>query len=259
MYLSLIRLRRDVSPKDISALGRINGYGLHKMVWDIFSDGPDRKRDFIYRFEKIDGLPTYYTVSEREPDDSKGLWDISTKSYAPKLMQGDRLAFKLRANPVQLAKMERTAEELEAWHKCRAERGLKASKSIERGWTEKVIRHDVVMEAKTRIDFKNLPEDQRPHVATLIQEAGFSWLKDKENVFGFYVEDDRNDPHVRADGYCQHKLFKGKGNKPITFSTLDFNGILTVTNPDVFVEKCLFEGIGPAKGFGCGLMLVRRV
>ncbi len=32
----------------------------------------------------------------------------------------------------------------------------------------------------------------------------------------------------------------------------------TVTDPVAFVEKCLFGGIGPAKGFGCGLMLVRR-
>jgi len=259
MYFSRIRLSENISHRELAAIVNASGYKIHKHIWTLFTDGPDRKRDFLYRHETVNGRPTFFTVSEREPKDPAGLWDMCIKPYAPKLMQGDRLAFKLRANPVQLAKLERTAEELEAWHKSRAERGLKPSKSIERGWTEKVIRHDVVMEAKTRIDFKNLPDDQRPHVATLIQEAGFSWLKDKENVFGFYVEDDRNDPHVRADGYCQHKLFKGKGNKPITFGTLDFNGILTVTNPDVFVEKCLFEGIGPAKGFGCGLMLVRRV
>jgi len=79
------------------------------MVWDIFSDGPDRKRDFLYRFEKVSGLPTYDTISEREPGDSTGLWEISTKPYLPKLVQGDRLAFKLRANPIQSAKQERTA------------------------------------------------------------------------------------------------------------------------------------------------------
>jgi CRISPR system Cascade subunit CasE len=255
MYFSLIRLRRDLSPKDIAALGRSDGYGLHKMIWDIFSDGPDRKRDFIYRFEKVNGLPTYYTVSEREPVDSKGLWDMSTKPYVPKLLQGDRLAFKLRANPVQSAKQERSAEELKAWQKNREERGLKSTKSMEKGWTEKVIRHDVVMEAKTRIDFKNLPHDRRPHVATLIQEAGIEWLSSKGKVYGFSVME----LGTRADGYFRHRFFKGKGGKPVTFSTLEFDGILTVTEPDVFIKKCLFNGIGPAKGFGCGLMLVRRV
>lgn len=250
MYFSLIRLRRDLSPRDIVSLGRSDGYKLHKMVWDIFSDGPDRKRDFLYRFEKINGLPTYYTVSEREPNDPTGLWEINTKPYAPTLSQGDRLAFKLRANPIKSSKQERTAEELEAWQKSRADRGLKQKR-----WTEKAIRHDVVMEAKTRIDFKNLPEEKRPHVATLIQDAGLEWLKSRENEYGFSVVLSG----TRADGYCQHRLFKGKSAKPVTFSTLEFDGVLTVTEPDVFVEKCLLSGIGPAKGFGCGLMLIRRI
>ena len=250
MYFSLIRLRCDLSPKDIASLGRSDGYRLHKMVWDIFSDGPDRKRDFLYRFEKVNGLPTYYTISERKPDDATGLWDISTKPYSPKLAQGDRLAFKLRANPIQSSKQERTTEELAAWQKSRVERGLKQNR-----WTEKVIRHDVVMEAKTKIDFKNLPEEKRPHVATLIQEAGLEWLASREKEHGFSVMQSG----TRADGYCQHRLFKGKSAKPVTFSTLEYDGVLTVTKPDVFVEKCLFTGIGPAKGFGCGLMLVRRV
>lgn len=250
MYFSLIRLRRDLSPKDIVSLGRSDGYRLHKMVWDIFSDGPDRKRDFLYRFEKVNGLPTYYTISERAPDDATGLWEVSTKSYQPKLAQGDRLAFKLRANPIQSSKLERTAEELESWQKSRVERGLKQNR-----WTEKVIRHDVVMEAKTKINFKNMSEEKRPHVATLIQEAGLEWLNSRENVYGFSVVQSG----TRADGYCQHRLFKGKSAKPVTFSTLEFDGVLTVTEPDTFVEKCLFNGIGPAKGFGCGLMLVRRV
>lgn len=226
MYFSLIRLRRDLSPKDIAALGRSDGYKLHKMVWDVFSDGPDRQRDFLYRFENVDGLPTYYTVSEREPNDQTGLWDISTKAYLPRFMQGDRLAFKLRANPVQLIKKDRTAEELEAWHKRRGERGLKPTKSMEKGWTEKVTRHDVVMDAKTKIDYKNLPEEQRPHVATLIQEVGMEWLKSRESEYGFSVVPSE----TRADGYIQHRLFKGKAAKPITFSTLEFDGVFTIAD-----------------------------
>lgn len=81
------------------------------------------------------------------------------------------------------------------------------------------------------------------------------WLLDRAASHGFSVSPEG----IRADSYRQHRLSKGKGNQPVTFSTVDFNGILTVTEPNVFVEKCLFDGIGPAKGFGCGLMLVRRV
>ena len=41
-------------------------------------------------------------------------------------------------------------------------------------------------------------------------------------------------------------------------STLDFSGLLTVTAPEKFLSA-LYGGIGPAKGFGCGLLLVKRV
>ncbi|MCI5220551.1 MAG: type I-E CRISPR-associated protein Cas6/Cse3/CasE, partial [Candidatus Electrothrix sp. LOE2] len=44
----------------------------------------------------------------------------------------------------------------------------------------------------------------------------------------------------------------------IQFSLLDLSDRLTVTDPNVFT-RALFRGIGPAKGFGCGLLLVRRV
>jgi CRISPR system Cascade subunit CasE len=76
---------------------------------------------------------------------------------------------------------------------------------------------------------------------------------------GFLVEDDEETQRVRVDGYSQHRLYKNKGCKPVELSTLEFNGILTVTDPATFVEKCLFTGIGPAKGFGCGLMLAKRI
>jgi CRISPR system Cascade subunit CasE len=39
---------------------------------------------------------------------------------------------------------------------------------------------------------------------------------------------------------------------------VDFEGTIEITDPGIFVEA-LFTGIGPAKAFGCGLMLVRRV
>ncbi|HQM47010.1 MAG TPA: type I-E CRISPR-associated protein Cas6/Cse3/CasE, partial [Smithellaceae bacterium] len=89
----------------------------------------------------------------------------------------------------------------------------------------------------------------------IVQISGLQWLEERSVSHGFSIEPN----NIRADGYRQHKFFKRKGNNPISLSTVDFNGILTVTEPDVFIDKCLFKGIGPAKGFGCGLMLVRCV
>ena len=49
-----------------------------------------------------------------------------------------------------------------------------------------------------------------------------------------------------------------RGCVPICFSTLDFSGLLTVADPEKFLST-LYGGIGPAKGFGCGLLLIKRV
>jgi len=231
MYFSVVRLRQDVKPRDLVSLGTSNGYELHKLIWNLFSDGPDRRRDFLYRYEAVDGWPTFYTVSEREPNDPSDLWEIHSKQYTPKISKGERLAFSLRVNPIR----------------------------SKRDANDRQQRHDVVMDAKTRIRFNRLPHQQRPHVATLIQEAGLAWLKDRDVAYGFLVEDHKETPTVRADGYVLHRLFKREATKPITFSTLDFNGILTVTDADVFIKECLYKGIGPAKGFGCGLMMIRRL
>jgi CRISPR system Cascade subunit CasE len=250
MYFSFIRLRRDVSPKDLAAVGQGDGYRVHKLLWNLFSDGPERKRDFLYRYETVKGWPTFYTVSARKPYDRQGLWEIMVKDYYPRLVERDRLSFKLRVNPTHRDKKERTEEEIEVWLGSREQRGLKQKTP-----TKKRIRHDVVMDAKKRIGFRDISHDQRPHVASLIQEAGLTWLKGREMENGFSV----NERDVRADGYYQHRLFKREGGKRIVFSSLDFDGILSVTDRDKFVEKCLYHGIGASKGFGCGLMLVRRV
>ena len=126
MYFSLIRLRRNISPKEVAGLIKGDGYSLHKLVWTLFSDGPDRKRDFLYRYESVNGWPTFCSVSAREPEDSRGLWEINPKVYEPKLKKGERLAFKLRGNPIQHDKKERTETETELWSASRKERGLKA-------------------------------------------------------------------------------------------------------------------------------------
>ena len=88
----------------------------------------------------------------------------------------------------------------------------------------------------------------------LAQQAGVEWLQRRAEASGFAIEPDQ----VRIDGYRSHHHYKARGKQPIKYSTLDFAGILEVTDPERF-QDTLFNGIGPAKGFGCGLLLVRRV
>ncbi len=48
-----------------------------------------------------------------------------------------------------------------------------------------------------------------------------------------------------------------KGNRGGKLVTVTYEGTLRVNNPDA-LARCLENGIGPAKAFGCGLLLVRR-
>jgi CRISPR system Cascade subunit CasE len=44
----------------------------------------------------------------------------------------------------------------------------------------------------------------------------------------------------------------------IQFTTLDFHGVLRIANPEQFLHT-LFTGIGRAKGFGSGLLLIKPI
>jgi CRISPR system Cascade subunit CasE len=110
-------------------------------------------------------------------------------------------------------------------------------------------RHDVIMNAKKQLEQQ---DEARVHPAELIQNVGCDWLTKRAAKHGFQLE------QMRVDGYRQHRFKKAPSGQPVCFSTLEFNGLLTVTNPELF-HQALCHGIGPAKSFGCGLLLVRRV
>ncbi len=56
----------------------------------------------------------------------------------------------------------------------------------------------------------------------------------------------------------RHPLYFRKSGMSGKIKPVVFQGILKVAKPDALVEL-IGSGIGPAKAFGCGLMMVRRV
>jgi CRISPR system Cascade subunit CasE len=226
MYMSRIRLQSDAANKSSFWSAMQDGYQVHRQLWSLFADSDDRKRDFLYRQEERRGAPVFFAVSDREPKDTKGLWHIDSKPYQPKLSAGQRLAFVVRVNPVR-------------------------SKRDEDG---KQHRHDVVMEAKTRLKESKTGTNERISEAEVMQREGCNWLSARAADHGFAVAEG----DVRVDGYRQHQWIKPKTGYSIRFSTVEITGLLMVTDPQLFTLT-LRHGIGPAKGFGCGLLLVRRV
>lgn len=104
-------------------------------------------------------------------------------------------------------------------------------------------RHDVVIDWIKRYG-------KSADRAEIVQKAGENWIRAREKSGGFALA------RIVVDSYQQRVFFKK--DIRIKISTMDFSGILTVEDPDSF-KKILFHGIGPAKGFGCGLMLVRKI
>lgn len=199
-----------------------NAYRVHQLLWGMFDDDPDVERDFVFRQELSDGWPSYYLVSARKPRDKAG-WKTEVKEYAPRLRNGDVLAFKLRCNP-----------------------------TVTRLVGGKKKRCDVVIDEKKRIHYQQMPKCERPSMQHLVQRAGARWLLARNGKYGFTI----TEGFFRVEGYRQHVAYRRK--KRITYSTIDFDGLLTVSDKEKFL-KALFSGIGPAKAFGCGMLLVRKV
>ena len=217
LWFSRAKLATDASLAAIMPLleGRDARLSGHALIWSLFADGPERKRDFLWR-ENADG--TYFMLSQRPPNDPHHLFALDEpKLFAPKLAAGDRLRFSLRANPVVRRKKE-----------------------------EKVRKHDVVMDA-----LRGVPAGERAGPRKqIIEGAGAAWLTRQAEKCGFEVGS------VSVDGYETVKVGR-RGDGKIEFSVLDFEGVLTVANPETFLLS-LAKGFGSAKAFGCGLMLIRR-
>ncbi|MCI5211640.1 MAG: type I-E CRISPR-associated protein Cas6/Cse3/CasE [Candidatus Electrothrix sp. ATG2] len=226
MFFSKMTFRdHAVSPEDRMRIFQ-SPYALHQEVWRLFSDSPDRKRDFIYRLDK-DGLrPVVYSVSDRKPEGQSRAWQVAAKEYAPKLLAGEELAFLLRANPVVTRKNADGRRQ----------------------------RHDVVMDRKKALQEQGMTKKDMPSTAILAHEAGQDWLVRRTEQHGFAVQQQ----NILVERYRQERFGKQQNKGTIQFSLLDFSGRLTVTDPELFT-RALCNGIGPAKGFGCGMLLVRRV
>ncbi len=203
-----------------------NAYREHQHLWRLFEADADAERDFLFRREQpASGFPRFYLLSGRLPQHSNNVWQIETKDYRPTIHAGQQLAFSLRVNPIV----------------------------TRRDAQGKQCRHDVVMDLKHRTVFKTLPVNERPLLNTLVQQAGLEWLQKCAERHGFSFVSGQ----VLVESYQQHRAAKKGGQKPIRYSTLDFSGLLTVTDAELF-QQALTNGIGPAKAFGCGLLLVRR-
>lgn len=227
------RVRVDLNGLSRELLFEIMGggaYGAHQLLWQLFPDHSE-DRPFLFRQEMEEptgpdqapkGLPLFYMLSDREPVAVAGLLNVQSKPFAPVLEVGEQLAFRVRANPT----VAKAGED---------KRGQRA---------------DVVMAAK--FPFERGDARSSRVCIEAMDEAARSWLSSRAESWGFRMP---VEPNVGA--YRQHVLHKPGRCVPIRFSSVDYEGLLEVADPERLIET-LIHGIGRAKAFGCGLMMLRR-
>jgi CRISPR system Cascade subunit CasE len=242
LFLSRLRILRNPQVDAVAALldpARLPGRrddreqgrrsdAHHRLVWSAFADGPDRKRDFLWRFE---GRGTFIALSERPPVSGPFFEKPDIKPFAPDLRTGDRLNFLLRANATRTEKAG----------------GLSASGKERR-------RHiDLVMDKLHPLPPGKESGDRQKARMGLAQVAASSWLAAQGARHGFALET------LDVQDYSTFALpgHVGRRESQPQYGVLDLAGRVAVTEPEIFLAR-LVQGFGRAKAFGCGLMLIRR-
>ncbi len=227
-YFSRVQLSRQ--PRDRELLRSLSCHGDayldHALIWRLFP-GDGLERDFLFRRQREGNGPlSYYVVSRRPPQEVPGTLAVQSKPYDPQLLAGQWLRFDLRANPVVARKS-----------------GGGSSR-----------RHDVLMDAKRKTGRSEAGnEASLPNEASreAIDAAALQWLTTRAPEWGLSLREES----VLTTGYTQHRL-QHRGRQ-IAFSSLDYHGLAQVTDPGR-LAPALTAGVGRARGFGCGLLLIRR-
>jgi CRISPR system Cascade subunit CasE len=210
------QVRRDLS----------RPYEMHRTLWSAFPEGDpgrvlfrvdtDRSGAPPFVLVQSDFRPEWKRLAERSPDYLLAPPDL--KELHPAFFPSQRLRFRLRANPTKrvAAKNERLG-------------GVMAGK----------------------------------RVALVHENDQITWLLRKGEAGGFripgqWITADNIDPmpNFRVDVIPEGWVHcDKKGHSDGRFYAVRFDGLLEVTDPDLFLQT-ITDGVGAAKGFGFGLLSV---
>lgn len=228
MFLSklILNLRDRLARRDLS-----RPYEMHRTLMNAYGRPRVENRcDLLFRMEPVRDRPPFVLVQTRECPDWSSLPDgyllapAESKTFEPRLSAGQKLRFRLRANPTKrvAAKNERlggvmvdkrvglaTETEQIRWLLRKAEAG---GFQIPGAWVE-----------------VNHPETNEP-----IQL-----------------------PDFRVDAIPEGRDRNGKPGHAGALLAIRFEGLLVVTNAERFREA-LERGVGSGKAFGFGLLSVAR-
>lgn len=291
MYFSRVRIRPDIYKS--SKLAKVlegNVYGCHQLLWDLFPE--QGKRTFLYREEiareqlgpspAVRGEPVYYLVSQTKPVVAEGsLFSVNSKEYHPQLEAGQHLQFDCRVNPVIsrqgkkhdvamdaqlqfLTSLVKT-HSLDGSLPAKTDKGVYKKLLLEQGGTALNAGLNELLAADLRYaervgQVSGLAAKLDWAIKARVDQALANWMIKQGERCGFaLLTDDNGLPKLQNSAYAWHGLQQKavkKGEKS-GFSSVDFTGELQITDPETF-RQTLFTGLGRAKAFGCGLLMVKR-
>lgn len=247
-WFSQVRYQAD--PADMRswrALARMhdNPYEQHQQLWKLFDRPPGSQRPFLFHHQLQDvparpdtgwasgieqptkpsgrrGQIHFWLISSDKPAVREVGWFIRSKPYRPAFRPGQHLAFELRINP-----------------------------SVKRlGSNGKSQRYDPIALA-----LMALPEKQRAaERQRWIHQELAPWLAARGDTYGFELDVDR----TAVLRYEPLRFTGGKSGREIRLSVADFRGVLQVVDPVRFGQAAV-QGVGHARGFGCGALLLKPV
>lgn len=209
--------------------GISDDYVWHKRLWECFPDEPDAKRDFLTRIDQLEGAFRLWILASRKP--VRPQWcsahGFAFKEIAASFLSHRYYAFDLRANPV----------------KTIVQRGPNG---------ETLLRPNGKRRQGKRVPLVK-PEELR---AWLIHKGNVR-CRDKDTGLdvpgGFRIVE--NKPVEISPMVESHFRKKGQAGY---HGGVQFRGTLEVTDREKFTET-YHSGVGSAKGFGFGLLLLAPI
>lgn len=195
----------------------------HHLIWSLFGDRSG-DRPFLYRMTGATATSPILIASSVAPEDHHRLWDLEVRPNRlfDTLALGDRIQWSLRVN---------------ASIKSSCETGK--SKSTRHCIVDRALR-DKVAGPSLKIAKELVPQ----------------WLQSRmQNKYGVkcHVED------MRVEAYDKRQFGHGPrgGQPPVVVAMTDIIGSGTITDLDA-LRVAISDGVGAARSYGCGLLLVKR-
>lgn len=221
--------RMEIDAESSITAGILDSYAWHKRLWECFPGIPDSGRDFLTRIDLLEGACRIWLLTRKRP--VRPAWCppeyFALKEIAPSFLSHRYYAFDLRANPVKTL--------------------------VQRGANGETIRH----ENGKRKHGKRVPLVKPEELRAWLLRKGSARSRDKDTGLdvpgGFRILEERPleiSPMVES-------FFRKKGQSGY-HGGVQFRGTLEVTDSAQFIET-YHAGIGSAKGFGFGMLLLAPV